>query len=170
MKFLLFWAMYSLRLRQLFPVSYNHLNFSPCGCIKMDMPTSSTSPSRNSWKRLLYAQNKDESNKQACFKYKADLNTQIFPAILPSNVSLAQNPQASLANPSPSTFPALTVPTLQLPPFITTSCPCTSHIPPSTHPPSPSNPHILVNLGLNHAHQRFHERIDDLSPLHICTI
>ena len=116
------------------------------------MPMSSTNPSRNARKRLLYAQNKDTSNEQRQVKYKFDLNTQTFPAIPSSNVSLRQHPEASLANPLPSTFPALTVPTLQLPPFTATSCPCTSHTPPLTRSPSPSHPHILVNTDLNHAH------------------
>ena len=94
------------------------------------MRTSSANPSRNDRKRLLYAQNKDASNKQRRLKYKDDLNTQTFPSIPPSNVSLPQHPEDSLANPSPSTFPALTVPTLQLPRFTATSYPYTSHTPP----------------------------------------
>lgn len=127
----------------------------------------STNPSINARKRLLYAQNKYVSKKQIHLKYKVYLNTQTFPDIPLSNVSLPQHPEASLANPSPSKFPTPNVFALQLPPFISTSFPYTSHTPPSTHPPSPSHPNILVNLGLNHSHQWFCERMYDFSLFHI---
>jgi len=120
--------------------------------------------------RLLYAQNRCASNKQIWLTYKVDLNTQTFSGIPLCNGSLPQHLEASLGNPCASTFPASTVPTLQLSPFTNTSSPYTSHTPPSIHPPSPSHHHIFLNLALNHAHHWFCERTNGLSPLHVCSI
>lgn len=111
---------------------------------------------------LLYAQNKDKSNKQRRLKYKANLNTQTFPTIprlmfLFLNI-LKLHMETHLLQHS----------LLQL--YLLFNFLHSLPLPPSTHPPSPYHHHILVNPGHSYAHQWFHERINDFSLVHICSI
>lgn len=120
--------------------------------------------------QLLYAQNKETSKKQICLKYSARLVPQTCKNIALNHVSLPQHPQTSLPTPSPSKNPAFNLLSLSLPTFISTSPSSTSHTPPSTHENSPSYPQNIFNPTINHAHFQFCARIDDLPPLHVCSI
>ena len=135
------------------------------------MPSTSTDNGYRERKRQLYLQNKDKINTRRRMLYKTRRSTLLAESTRTTNVVPPEHPSTPVASPTPPT----TLPTsAQLTrsnsnPFIPSPS-MTLHIHPSTTPASNTPAHDCHNPPLEQAHRRFRTRLDQMHPLHVCSI